>query len=74
MSERKMTERLCSNCKYWGIWRIMSPTWEFATEEIRHRCCHRYPPLASLKDPTNSFYPPTDKNDWCGEWAQAEKG
>jgi hypothetical protein len=68
-----MAAKTCSNCKYWGVFRIMSPNWEFTSGEIKHRCCHRYPPLASLKDTSRSFYPPTDPNDWCGEWVEGEK-
>ena len=48
-------KRVCANCKWW------IPNRDDGT-------CHRYPPKFEY-DPGSYYFPETDDDMWCGEFA-----
>ena len=53
----------CNNCKYWienGRGNIFSP-------QTGNGRCHRYAPIEGSDD--RHEWPPTMKDDWCGDYA-----
>lgn len=52
----------CENCRY--------------SEDLKGRgdaplCCVRFPPMRLHDDNNTGFWPGTEKDYWCGEWAPA---
>jgi len=50
----------CEDCKFWSV--ELLAKWGY---------CKRFPPRASDGE-TDSEWPDTDYNDWCGEFQQKE--
>lgn len=57
-----MLEEMCENCKWWA-----------GFEEARQGNCHRFPPSIKRLSAYSFGYPPTDNNDWCGEFEAEEE-
>lgn len=52
----------CENCKYW----ISNEDAEIFSPETGQGRCHRNAPIQS--NDNRHEWPPTMKNEWCGEW------
>lgn len=54
--------RVCANCKWWV------PNRDDGDSYSDDGTCHRYPPKFEY-DPGSYYFPETDDDMWCGEFA-----
>lgn len=55
-------KRVCANCKWW------IPNRDDGETYSDDGTCHRYPPKFEY-DPGSYYFPETDDDMWCGEFA-----